>query len=119
MSAHWDWEEYLNFSQEIYDNFDEEAALRTVISRAYYALYNVACIEFEIDTRKLPKGKGGLHKKVWDEISKQDFDLSQEGDSLKKKRHTADYKEIFSGDIKSAAETALKTARYFINKISK
>lgn len=92
--AAFDWTEYLVFAKELSERPDE-AALRTAISRAYYAAFNRArayCIAKGIS---VPESLDNTrHKVVWDALLNRGRTLAgaqANGTRLKRKRIDADY----------------------------
>lgn len=93
--AAFDWTQYLVFAKELSGRTDE-AALRSAISRAYYAAFNRArayCIAKGIP---VPESLDNTsHKAVWDALSNRGRTLAgahSNGTRLKRKRVDADYK---------------------------
>src|SRR5205807_8039448 len=96
--AAFDWSQYLILAKDL-GNRSEEAALRSAISRAYYAAYNTArsfCSNAGIpiiDT-------GNLHKDLWDTFLRKGgrtfVSIHDKGQRLRRKRAKADYdSEVF------------------------
>jgi uncharacterized protein (UPF0332 family) len=91
-----DWDDFLILAKELAQSNDE-ASLRTAISRIYYAVYWKARIQLEKEGFIIRFGIGkGSHEQVWDEYNnrqgKENKAIFKYGDELKKNRHKADYK---------------------------
>lgn len=90
-----DWSQYLVLAKELSTRTDE-AALRSAISRAYYAAYHHAksfCASKGIVITK--SGANSDHFDLWDTFGKKAgttfSNIHTRGDRLKRKRHNADY----------------------------
>lgn len=94
-----DWNDFLILAKELAQRNDE-ASLRTAISRTYYAVYWKARMQLEKDGFSVRFGVGkGSHEQVWDEYNnrqgKENKAIFKYGDELKKNRHRVDYKPKF------------------------
>ena len=94
------WIEFLILARELGERNNKESALRSSISRAYYAAYNAAkayCVEKNIQVFKVK----GSHEDLWDALQREDNILlrmaSVKGDRLRRKRALADYEEEVDG----------------------
>jgi hypothetical protein len=88
-----DWDEFLTLAEELAQRNEDEAALRTSVSRAYYSAFHDALSRAE---RKCgPKQGGNSHQWCWDRYNwTQDPACNQigiDGGRLKFKRVKADY----------------------------
>lgn len=109
-----DWKYYLSLAQLLHrDHSNNQAALRTAISRAYYAAYHPAK-DWAVNQRGLdPKAN---HHEVWslylrDSNDRTIFEIGSHGDRLKRSRVHADYEPGLStttGDSARALATAEK-----------
>lgn len=91
-----DWDDFLILAKELAQRNDE-ASLRTAISRTYYAVYWKARMQLEKEGFFIRFGVGkGSHEQVWDEYNnrqgKENKAIFKYGDELKKNRHKVDYK---------------------------
>jgi hypothetical protein len=92
------WSNFLDIATELSGRADE-ASLRSAISRAYYAAYNIACDLSE--TLKVPKYDNvqGSHQVVWNNYqasrSKNLRKAGVDGDRLRQRRTRADYHSSF------------------------
>ena len=99
--AAFDWSQYLVLAKELSTRTDE-AALRSAISRAYYAAYHHAksfCASKSIVI--IQSGANSEHFDLWDTFGKKGgptfANIHTRGDRLKRKRHNADYDSGISG----------------------
>jgi uncharacterized protein (UPF0332 family) len=91
-----DWDEFLKLAKELAQQNDE-ASLRTAISRIYYAVYWKARIQLEKEGFVVRFGIGrGSHEQVWDEYNNRQGNDNKKifkfGVELKRNRTKADYK---------------------------
>ncbi len=115
-----DWEEFLAFAERLVERDVEEVALRTAISRAYYAVYHRASTYIR-DNDLLPAGEGLTHRKVWDTLQaaseRRRFDIGSRGRRLQRRRTSADYHNPYPGDIQDAARFSVNEARSMLDLI--
>jgi uncharacterized protein (UPF0332 family) len=101
----------------------EEAALRTAISRAYYATYHRALLFMEDINDMTPPGQnGGVHERfIYRFQTHRDSTIQPIGcklDRLKTSRHMADYEVVMPIEpqtIKGRAREALFLSKKLIN----
>jgi len=91
-----DCDDFLVLAKELAQNNDE-ASLRTSISRIYYAVYWKARIQLEKEGFTIRKDIGkGTHEQVWNEYNnrhgKDNKAIFKAGNELKRNRVKADYK---------------------------
>ncbi|MDQ3714015.1 MAG: hypothetical protein M3388_17605 [Acidobacteriota bacterium] len=91
-----DWDDFLTLAKELAQSNDE-ASLRTAISRIYYAVYWKARIQLEKEGFVIMVGRGkGTHEQVWEEFDRRQGTTNKAifraGDELKRNRVKADYK---------------------------
>ncbi len=120
-----DWSEYLKLARELAGQTttpsNQDAKLRSAISRAYYAAFCKAQNHLRYkEGHKIPKS-GKAHTYVCDEF-KNSFDKSRKGignrlDQLRKHRKKADYEDVFTG-LSSTASLALKLAGRVISALN-
>ena len=88
-----DWQQFLVYARSVDLPTASEAALRTVVSRAYYAAYWKARRRLEKLHFTVPRLNA--HQEVWDRYATiknaEGTPLKQLGESLKTKRASADY----------------------------
>ena len=58
-----DWSEYLRLARELADQRGDDAAMRTAISRAYYAAFNIASRHKAAEEAR--SSQAGPHQAVW------------------------------------------------------
>jgi len=89
-----DWTELLRIAEELAERRDDEAALRTAVGRAYYAVFGVARRRLLAAGIRLPPG-GLAHRAVWDALhnlpSSPARRAAQGGRRLLRQRTRADY----------------------------
>ena len=109
--AAFDWSQYLILARDL-GSRSEEAALRSAISRAYYASYNTA--------RSFCSNAGipiidtwNLHKDLWDAFLRKGgrtfASVHDKGQRLRRKRTKADYDSEVSG-LSSVTADSLRDA---------
>jgi len=108
-----DWLEYLELAKQLSSDKDKEAAMRSAISRAYYAAFNQVkahCIAHNI---YIPRSTES-HQVVWDNFKEGRTlrGVYTNGDLLKQKRVHADYK---SEPIERLEDTVKQAIRYAEN----
>lgn len=114
-----DWHEYLALAENLANNTNSEAALRSAISRAYYACYGRA--------HSFAESRGGTlthtgkdHQLVWawfgNQQDKPSDAVSQNGKRLKGWRKKADYDPVYPG-VSVDAERALLVARELLENL--
>lgn len=91
-----DWDDFLILAKELAQHNDE-ASLRTAISRTYYAVYWKARIQLEKEGFVVRFGVGkGSHEQVWNEYNNRRGDDNKKifkfGNELKRNRTKADYR---------------------------
>jgi uncharacterized protein (UPF0332 family) len=109
--AGFDWVQYLILARELATS-DDESALRSSISRAYYAAYNAA-IAYCGDKQILVYYKRGSHEDLWDTFRRQgDLTLnivSEKGDRMRRRRKQADYDSEVAGLEASVEQSLLES----------
>ena len=111
-----DWADYLVFAEELAQRSDE-AALRSAMSRAYYAAFCTARNRLRQDHPYFEKERQALdsHKRVWDvyrnDTHEPRHSIGEVGDRLRKKRRLADYEDEVRGLPKLARDTTAKARR--------
>jgi uncharacterized protein (UPF0332 family) len=117
--AKFDWVQYLIIARELATRPDNESALRSSISRAYYAAYNAAmayCGDKKISVLK----NRGAHEDLWDAFRRQgDLMLnivSEKGDRMRRKRTEADYFSEVTG-LESSVEQCLQESHDILKSL--
>ncbi len=108
--AAFDWTNYLLIARQLAEQSADDAALRSAVSRAYYAAYNSALNYCNGNSILIVKNKGS-HEDLWDAFLSQNslqlLSVQAKGDRLRKRRTDADYKPNVSG-WGSTAEQSLQ-----------
>lgn len=111
-----DWTEYLRLAEELAQRRQDEAALRSAVSRAYYASL---C---EARKHLLQKGVAisedeNSHQAVWNAFlnkGRTHAAIHTNGDRLRRWRVLADYREEVRS-LPDLTENAIKTSRNVLN----
>lgn len=88
------WEDYLSLANDLSKNQNNEAALRSAISRTYYAAFNVAKDFLNKNGAQISEDTPSVHHGVWNEFRRRGrsgLTVYTNGDRLKKRRGNADY----------------------------
>lgn len=105
-----DWVKYLTLAEELATRNQDEAALRSAVSRAYYAVFCTARGHLRLQRVEVPRK--APHDFVWNHyrhaggLRRQ---IGLDGDRLKKNRNLADYEDSpfdLAGKVKDSIETA-------------
>jgi len=109
-----DWQQYLTLAQELRTRRDE-AALRSAISRAYYAAFCTAlCRLYPDGTRTFVRDS---HASLWNEYKDRQgraFNhIGQRGDRIRKDRQSADYASEMPA-LEKTADKVLSEAKSII-----
>jgi uncharacterized protein (UPF0332 family) len=111
-----DWGLYLNLAEELKEFRNDQAKLRTAISRAYYSAFIKARNQSTFSTLKGPE----THKKVMDFYKEnQDpsaYTIGNNLDSLRKIRNNADYDSHFETSWQEV-EQKIKLAKNILEKL--
>lgn len=114
------WRDYLVLAELLDEEMGTEAALRTAISRAYYAAYHAAAA-FVRATGILPVGH--THTTVWRSLIRdgnpERTDIGARGMVLKRSREKADYRDPFPGDLNREARTVIIEARDLLDALER
>ena len=107
-----DWGDYLRLASELATRSDDEAALRSAISRAYYAVYGRAAAY--LVARGDFADRALMHRTVW-EVFKDSPEIARReiwtlGLRLKDQRVKADYQPSFRGSLTKAANESIDRA---------
>lgn len=128
--SQFDWLKFLSLAKELRARPEEEA-VRTSVSRAYYATYHKAR-EF-LDSRQLNVTRGSAapggaraataHDAVWRVFSESRDQawkkVGVDGDRLKRKRQQADYESHVPGLIPNVADEALILSQRIVETLSR
>jgi uncharacterized protein (UPF0332 family) len=92
----------------------DEAALRSAISRAYYAVFGSARAQALTESYSLPRDGGSAHKSLWDyyrdstDLARRAFGI--DGGRLHIERLRADYDNPMRSPVAPAAQQAVSEA---------
>ena len=110
-----DWVHYIHLAEKLLQAPDE-ASQRSAISRAYYAVYGVAC-RLKPNTNKYT---GSSHKGYWDQWIHDPSPAKQklyiDGNRLWKYRKQADYDSVGKNSSRDAT-TAVNIAKKLLTEI--
>jgi uncharacterized protein (UPF0332 family) len=110
------WEEFLDLAEELAGRAGDEAALRTALSRAYYAVFHVGR-EYLAHAAITIDRSGSAHRQVQSEIEARDYRTGQDIFRLHRLRKEADYDDEFRSDVEEQAVLAVALARSIIERI--
>lgn len=116
-----DWTEYLILAEELVLRTDDEAALRSAVSRAYYAAYCRARNFWRHKHGRTP-ANFDVHKAVWDRF-RENLDqryrsIGTIGDRLRRWRNKADYDDEFP-EVLTVANNTVTMARRLLGDLGK
>ena len=115
-----DWKTFLTLAQILVKQESNDAALRSAISRAYYAAYIVARRHWETDNGPMQIGASS-HKIIWDGYANRpgviERRIATDGQTMFTHRKRADYDDVIPGDLVSTAKTVLILAEKTINNV--
>ncbi len=114
-----DWADYLVLAEELGKRSDDEASLRSAVSRAYYAAFCTARNRLLQEGEEVPK-TGEAHTVVWtkyrESAQKQRRDVGINGDRLRRVRNKADYDDELP-NIHAEVEGAVARARRLLDSL--
>ena len=115
-----DWRTFLTLAQILVKQESNDAALRSAISRAYYAAYIVARRHWETANGPVPR-EGSSHKIIWDGYANGSGNIERriatDGNTMFTHRNRADYDDNIPGDLVSTAKTVLILAEKTIKNV--
>ncbi|MFM2313628.1 MAG: hypothetical protein RLZZ04_2904 [Cyanobacteriota bacterium] len=119
-----EWIQFLDLAKDLHHSTTEdsplaEAKYRTVIGRAYYAVFNVAKEYLESQGIRLPRGSSA-HEEVRNHFDNQNFSTVADNlDNLRKLRNHADYKNKPGKTIdwKKQSESAIEVANEIVDAV--
>jgi hypothetical protein len=114
-----DWSAYLVLAEELATRTESEAALRSAISRAYYAVFGSAAGRLQHEGVALPRL--AAHEAVWTGFRshprREWKNVGLRGDQLRGYRIRADYEATFR-DLQPVAEASVTMARSVLAQIA-
>lgn len=117
-----DWSDYLDLARSLSSGPPGEAALRSAISRAYYAAYH--CASRYVRAQELVDASTELrHDLVWRQFNQLSDDslrpVALLGFRLKQQRLFADYRMPFPGVLRDAAAVAIDDAAEIVGRVER
>lgn len=113
-----DWTLYLGVAKALASQAGDEAALRSAISRAYYAAFGLAAARARTEGGAVPR-TGEAHAEVWKHFESANDQyrrkIGQDGKRLRWRRRQADYDEavrISTGDVTDSIRRADSIIRF-------
>jgi len=113
-----DWALYLGVARSLASQKSDDAAMRSAVSRAYYAAFGVAAAQMRIEGKTVPS-TGEAHQVLWKyfESASDKFrrKIGQDGRRLKYRRTTADYdgsRPISSSEVVDSLRSAESLIRF-------
>ncbi len=108
------WAQYLVLAEELVLRGDDEAALRSAVSRAYYAAFCKARNHLRQRGESVPR-TDDFHKAMWDKYrgaaGQRYKSIGTIGDRLRRRRNKADYDDEFPELLVVAQETVAMARR--------
>jgi len=114
-----DWKQYLSFADEL-SKRSEEAALRSAVSRAYYAAFCTARNHLRVKGEQIPDSEQ-THKVVWESFQRRGKTYAavyQNGVRLRSRRRQADYEDEIK-DLSNLVTEALRDAKNVFHWLDK
>jgi uncharacterized protein (UPF0332 family) len=114
-----DWKQYLSFADEL-SKRSEEAALRSAVSRAYYAAFCTARNHLRGKGEQIPDSEQ-THKVVWESFQRRGKTYAavyQNGVRLRSRRRQADYEDEIK-DLSNLVTEALRDAKNVLHWLDK
>ena len=109
-----DWSQYLLLAEALAEQKDNEAALRSAVSRAYYAAFCLArehLLNTHILYRSRPRRPRLSHRTVWLTYQRDiDLRIGMDGNRLRELRNLVDYEDAVP-ELDNAVRSALSTSR--------
>ena len=111
-----DWEEFLQLAENLMDDPSNEAALRSAMSRAYYATFHAG--RDYLIRAEIPINRGrNAHVQVQNELEKKSGKIGYDLERLHDWRKRADYDTPTIPDVAGQAVLAVNLARQTIEAI--
>jgi uncharacterized protein (UPF0332 family) len=107
-----EWSKYLELAEELAQR-DDEAALRSAVSRAYYAVYGKARSHLQYKGIAISNAVNG-HEAVWNAFKESGGRTSTgigiNGDRLRRQRNVTDYENVVK-NLSNLAQGSIKLAK--------
>src|SRR5918994_5085861 len=112
-----EWDQFLDHARELGKQTDSEAALRSAISRAYYAVLGIAYLQLTDSGWILPQ-RSSMHHHVWrtyrDSGDSRREEVGEAGFNLRNARNFPDFRRRFPDSLPLATTRALRSAQRMI-----
>lgn len=118
MLNEFDWNDYLTLAEELKDRRESEAALRSAISRAYYAVFCQVRDALKQEGIQLPERD--IHYFVWNQYKNRGRSFKGiyiNGDGLRANRNTADY-ESQAGNLDDLVVDSFRRVKNIISGLN-
>jgi uncharacterized protein (UPF0332 family) len=116
-----EWASYLSLAHELAQR-DDDASLRSAISRAYYAAFHSARLLIDAeDPRRIPTNDPSAHRLVFDALrydhgrSRKHIQAGRHLSDLRVLRNEADYRDDFQGNLQAQTKLALGKAQQVLD----
>jgi hypothetical protein len=116
------WSEFYRLATQLGTQLADEAALRSAVSRAYYATYHLADERRSANNLSLPPiPNAGMHLRLWYLFRNHPHascrKIGIDGDRLRKRRARADYEPVIP-NLPSELILAMQEAQSLIRSIA-
>jgi len=116
-----DWDEFLELAEELARRRGDDAALRSAISRAYYAAYHRAS-EYTMSRGERLTFTAADHRSVWAWFRRPDAgalsrEIADAGIRLRQARREADYDRAVNPDLTANAPRFVSLARRVVTEL--
>jgi hypothetical protein len=109
-----DWNQYLVLAKTLAASTNDDASLRSAVSRSYYCAFNLAMSRAKANSYRTPDdGSGSSHDHLWELYGRSDnancTKLAAIGQRMKRRRVKADYRAHFdklADEVKDAIADA-------------
>jgi uncharacterized protein (UPF0332 family) len=116
------WEDYLSLAEDLIDDVDDEAALRSAVSRAYYAALHLTKDSLNANVAEVSENTDSIHRAVWNACQRRGGDwmtVYTLGNRLRKRRGDADYKTSKTKDWLKEAKQSIYEADKVLDGLKK
>jgi uncharacterized protein (UPF0332 family) len=117
-----DWKEYLNLAKSLQkqhgNDYSQECAFRSAISRAYYAAFCYARNYIRDHENFLPHNSAMDHSLVREHFRQQGrFDISNTLNYMIRWRNTCDYEDTIGKDLRQTVSETIQYAQEIIDRL--
>ena len=107
-----DWNRYLELAKKLSAATEDDASLRSAVSRSYYCIFNLAMLKAKAN-KYTPKDDASTHDQLWTlyarNTDKNCGRVSVIGQRMKRRRVKADYRDYFD-KLKDEVDDAITDA---------